>query len=146
MFKLGASRVCDPVCATWANEDVEGSAWRGRVLVSASLLQNVQKPKLLCRGQLPISSKRRSKAPPEVAWTLRVFVLEGNSLPMADSTHHQIELTIGDSSASPSASQCHQGRTCWFSELDVRPEPESERVDGGHHRRLRQHSSVAATR
>ena len=28
MFKLGASRVCDPVCATWANEDVEGSAWR----------------------------------------------------------------------------------------------------------------------
>ena len=29
MFKLGASRVCDPVCCpTWANEDVEGSAWR----------------------------------------------------------------------------------------------------------------------
>lgn len=112
--------------------DIEATAYRGRVLVSADVKENVPEPKLLCEGQLPIPRKRRKEPPQTVPFRLRVCVLEGVSLPnpKAGSENNKLKVEVRHGVASPietrrsnnrreEGSKGNTGSSEWFAELDI---------------------------
>ena len=108
---------------------IEASAYRGRVLLSAAVQKNVQDPKLLCKGQLPIPPKKTRHPPQAVKFKLRVCVLEGSSLPHVGNQKLRVEVCHGLAEpkqttsrnwrSSGSKSKSKTGRVQWYNELDV---------------------------
>ena len=108
----------------------EGSAYRGRVLLSASITEHVAEPKLLCNGavELPPGPTSKYEFQNTERFCLRLFVLEGNGLPAARSgfslpgfgkggTH--VAVSMGMDEDATEAQPCEAGRCRWYSELEL---------------------------
>ena len=83
------------IAAEMDNGVIEASCYRGRVLLSASVQKNVQDPKLLHKGQLPIPQKKIRHPPQPIPFKLRVCVLEGSSLPTINGKKLRVEVSHG---------------------------------------------------
>ena len=105
-----------------------GSAYRGRILISATLETNVPEPKLLCNGKLP-TPPSNAEPPEGVQYCLRAFVLEGNGMPVCKETAGSwlfgtsgtgIEISMGEHRAQTKLVGTQEGRSCWYQELELK--------------------------
>ena len=102
---------------------IEGSAYRGRILISGSLQRDVPEPRLICNGKLTLPPGAGSP-PPTVEYGLRAFVMEGNSMPQVSaglfgSAGTSIELSIGDHCARSHLAESVGGTSKWYEELTI---------------------------
>lgn len=102
---------------------IEGSAYRGRILISGSLQTNVPEPQLICNGKLALPPDAGGP-PPTVEYGLRAFVMEGNSLPQVSgglfgSSGTSVEVSIGDHSDRTELADSVGGSSKWYQEVTL---------------------------
>ena len=104
-----------------------GSAYRGRMLISAELDTDAPEPKLICNGHGALPPSINAEPPPNVKYCLRAFVLEGNGMPVGDkagswlfgSSGTGIEISMGENRVQTKLVATQEGRSCWYQELEL---------------------------
>ena len=102
--------------------EVPGTAWRGRVLLSASLNDNVPVPRAVQRGRKVIKPVRPD-ALQTIGFRLRAIILEGNNLPDAkDGVFTKdlwVQVSCGQFVMETKKSDPDNGICKWYENLEV---------------------------
>ena len=107
---------------------MEGTCYRGRALISATVKTDVAEPRTVALGDGKLGAPLREELRPKNApYIVRLLVLEGNSLPETKGAvmrdpELSVRLSMGDYTKQTQGMSSENGSARWYEELEIHAE------------------------